>query len=204
LPDRHDHHPNRPPEIDHAFTAQQSFASKDKRSGHGHSTWLPTNGVPTDASGLEGIIESTLNAANPWTCTKVNFDIPYARRGQEGVSYPQFDIEGSCAVPSHRDVWTSRDRRIRKGASYCRHLMSSIGRPINTLGEMLRQTRTCLLLILLGILTIIGSLVPALWCSIARNDMSGGFALAQYVLGVGVLVVGSVVAIHSRTCTCWQ
>lgn len=64
--------------------------------------------------------------------------------------------------------------------------------------------RPCFVLILLGFLTIVGSLVPALWLSISHNDISGGFALAQYILGVGVFVIGCVVAIHSRTCTCWS
>ena len=64
--------------------------------------------------------------------------------------------------------------------------------------------RPCHVLILLGFLTILGSLIPALWRSIARNDIQGGFSLAQYILGVGVFVVGCMVAIHSRACTCWQ
>ena len=64
--------------------------------------------------------------------------------------------------------------------------------------------RTCYILIFLGFLTVIGSLIPALWRSINRNDISGGFSIAQYVLGVGVLVIGCTVAIHSSTCTCWS
>ena len=63
--------------------------------------------------------------------------------------------------------------------------------------------RTCYTLIFFG-LTIIGSLVPALWRSIHSNDVSGGFNLAQYTLGVGVFVIGCVVAIHSKRCTCWS
>ena len=68
----------------------------------------------------------------------------------------------------------------------------------------LPRVRPCYLLVLLGVPTVIGSLAPALWRSSARHDLSGGFALAQYILGVGVFVVGSVAAVHSRTCTCWQ
>ena len=64
--------------------------------------------------------------------------------------------------------------------------------------------RTCHILIFLGFLTILGSLIPALWRSVARNDIQGGFSLAQYILGVGVFIIGFAVAIHSRTCTCWQ
>ena len=62
----------------------------------------------------------------------------------------------------------------------------------------------CYLLIFLGLLTVIGSLVPGLWQSNSRNDLSGGFSLAQYILGVGIFVVGSMVAIHSKTCECWK
>ena len=67
-----------------------------------------------------------------------------------------------------------------------------------------RNIRTCYILIFLGLLTIIGSLLPALWRSIYSNDVSGGFNLAQYTLGVGVFVIGCVVAIHSKKCTCWS
>ncbi len=65
-----------------------------------------------------------------------------------------------------------------------------------------RNIRICYTLIFLGLLTIIGSLVPAVWRSIHSNDLSGGFTLAQYILGVGMFVIGCVVAIHSRKCTC--
>lgn len=65
------------------------------------------------------------------------------------------------------------------------------------------RIRPCYILIFLGSLTIAGSLIPALWLSIARKDMSNGFSMAQYILGLGVFIVGCAVAIHSRTCTCW-
>ena len=64
--------------------------------------------------------------------------------------------------------------------------------------------RPCYILIILGILTIIISLAPAIWRSTTSKDLSGGFSLAQYILGVGVFVVGSATVIHSKTCTCWQ
>jgi len=67
-----------------------------------------------------------------------------------------------------------------------------------------RRIPPCYILIVSGILTIAGSLAPALWRSTNRSDVSGGFSLAQYMLGVGVFVIGSVTVIHSKTCTCWQ
>ena len=66
------------------------------------------------------------------------------------------------------------------------------------------QIRFCYILISLGILIVVGSLIPALWRSSVRHDLSGGFGLAQYILGVGVFVVGSMAAIHSRSCRCWR
>ena len=62
----------------------------------------------------------------------------------------------------------------------------------------------CYLLIFLGFLTVIGSLVPGLWRASSRNDLSGGFSLAQYILGMGIFIVGSMVAIHSKSCECWK
>ena len=69
---------------------------------------------------------------------------------------------------------------------------------------VITKIRPCHVLIILGILTIICSLIPALWRSAHRHDISGGFSLGQYILGVGVFVIGSVTVIHSKTCTCWQ
>lgn len=66
------------------------------------------------------------------------------------------------------------------------------------------QIPPCYTLVAFGILAIAGSLAPALWMSVYGHDMSGGFALGQYILGVGVLVVGSPLVIHSRTCRCWE
>lgn len=68
----------------------------------------------------------------------------------------------------------------------------------------LPRIRLCYLLILLGALTVAGSLAPAIWRIVADRDLSGGFALAQYILGVGVFAVWSVTAIHSRNGTYWQ
>ena len=70
--------------------------------------------------------------------------------------------------------------------------------------KALRNIRTCYILIFFGLLTILGSLGPAVPRSVHSNDLSGGFTLAQYILSVGVFVIGCVVAIHSRKCTCWS
>ena len=67
-----------------------------------------------------------------------------------------------------------------------------------------RSIRPCHILLFLGALTIVGSLTFALWRAVEFDDLSGGFTLAQYILGVGVFVTGSMTAIHSKNCTCWR
>ena len=67
-----------------------------------------------------------------------------------------------------------------------------------------KNRRPCYILIIIGVITIILSLGAALWRSAARHDVSGGFSLGQYILGVGVFVDGTIAVIHSKTCKCWQ
>jgi len=74
----------------------------------------------------------------------------------------------------------------------------------STISRALLQIRTCHVLILLGAFTILASFCGALWRSIQRDDMSGGFTLASYILGVGVFIVLGMTGIHARTCVCWQ
>ena len=64
--------------------------------------------------------------------------------------------------------------------------------------------RTCYVLVGLGMISIAGSLAFALWRSINNSDIQGGFSVAQYVLAVGALIIGCVLVIHSRNCTCWS
>ena len=64
--------------------------------------------------------------------------------------------------------------------------------------------RTCYVLVALGMLSIAGSLALALWRTIKNSDIQGGFSLAQYILAVGALIIGCVLVLHSRTCSCWS
>jgi len=74
----------------------------------------------------------------------------------------------------------------------------------STISRALLQIRTCHVLILLGAFTILASFCGALWRSVQRDDMSGGFTLASYILAVGVFIVLGMTGIHARTCVCWQ
>lgn len=102
---------------------------------------------------------------------------------------------------------SSRSRR-RALLSHLPAPVPSVRTKNKSVAVLLRRARshvkTCHLLVSLGILTIGGSLVPALWRSAYHDDIQGGFSVAQYILGVGVFIIGSMIVIHSRTCTCWQ
>ena len=106
---------------------------------------------------------------------------------------PGFEI-GSIPDSPHHGL-------LRPSAENTSQIQRSTRRRVS---EVNRSIRPCYVLIIFGFLTIVGSLVPALWRSISDHDVSGGFSLAQYILGVGALVLGCSVAIHSRTCTCWS
>lgn len=103
-------------------------------------------------------------------------------------------------IPQHSSLPFSESSRWPHSERYTRSQQSLISRA----RRCCKLIRTCLILAFFGFLTILGSLIPALWRSVARNDIQGGFSLAQYILGVGVFIIGCAVAIHSRTCTCWQ
>ena len=66
-----------------------------------------------------------------------------------------------------------------------------------------KSIRTCHILILLGILIVAVSLIPAILRS-NHKDIPGGFAIAQYIVNVGMFAVGCAVAIHVKRCTCWS
>ena len=71
-------------------------------------------------------------------------------------------------------------------------------------GRLCSNIRTCYILVALGMLSIAGSLALALWRTIKNSDIQGGFSLAQYILAVGALIIGCVLVLHSRTCSCWS
>lgn len=64
--------------------------------------------------------------------------------------------------------------------------------------------RVCHVVICIGILTFVGSLTLALWWSMVKNDVSGGFTMAAYVVAVGGLPLASIQIRHNQRCRCWK
>ena len=71
------------------------------------------------------------------------------------------------------------------------------------LGRVCSSIRTCYILVALGMFSIASSLALALWRTVNNSDIQGGFSVAQYILAVGALIIGCVLVLHSRTCSCW-
>lgn len=115
-------------------------------------------------------------------------------------------LMASLGDPAHK-LSPQERQRIQQGHELLLIAMSE-GSPhdLEKAQQARRQQaiRPCHIIILLGLLTIVGSLVPAFWRSFARNDISGGFSMAQYILAVGVFVIGGMLVIHSKTCSCWS
>ena len=91
----------------------------------------------------------------------------------------------------------------KPSSSWPRLVPSSLATTL-LLGRICSSIRTCYILVALGMFSIAGSLALALWRTINNSDIQGGFSIAQYVLAVGALIIGCVLVLHSKTCSCWS
>jgi len=143
-------------------------------------------------------LESAISAARSSQVSSISSHSGVVRwtRRRRIASIPSQQVsDAESTVPPHQQQSSDSLARL--------HTNRRNSLPTRVL-DFVKRPKPCHILILLGFLTIIGSLVPALWRSVDQNDISGGFAMAQYTLGVGAFTVGCIVAIHSRTCTCWS
>lgn len=61
----------------------------------------------------------------------------------------------------------------------------------------------CYIITMAGISTLVGSGATAILSSVYWNDVAGGFAIGQYILGAGAIAITCVLQIHGKTCACW-
>lgn len=64
--------------------------------------------------------------------------------------------------------------------------------------------QVCHIVIVIGLFTFAGSLALGLGWSVARNDVSGGFTMAAYVVAVGGIPLAFVQIQHNQRCKCWK
>lgn len=195
-----------------------SDAAKDDSTTAQHPSQilerLPYDPVNPHVRAIETVTDSSTNAASP------------LRSLPKPQSHGSLFEDGSGQITRQKPVHLARQRVFRPYTANIQSLSSHVPSPVQryqpllpgpfissrtrspSFLQILRQSRValppCYTLIAFGVLAIIGSLAPALWISIYCNDVSSGFALAQYILGVGVLVIGSPLVIHSQSCKCWE
>ena len=64
--------------------------------------------------------------------------------------------------------------------------------------------RTCVILMIVSAIAVLTSLSLALWWTLTHNDVSGGFTMGGYIVGVGCLVLYPIQYQHSKNCQCWH
>ena len=122
------------------------------------------------------------------------------RPGVEAVQAPNHTELGTCLIaqePSSLSPGLLPYSCIRRRLPSCLAITLWLGRTCSSL-------RTCYILVALGMFSIAGSLAVAMWRSVNHSDIQGGFSVAQYILAVGALIIGCVLVLHSRTCSCWS
>lgn len=72
--------------------------------------------------------------------------------------------------------------------------------------EPMPKTATCRYIIAFGVVNIASSATTGLTWTILRDDASAGFAIATYMFGVGLAILGSWQSYHSwsNQCTCFR
>ncbi|KAI6090377.1 hypothetical protein F4821DRAFT_229177 [Hypoxylon rubiginosum] len=65
-----------------------------------------------------------------------------------------------------------------------------------------KRTYTCFYLLAIAISLLVASLVLAIWWSIYYDDISSGFAMGSYMVGLLGIVV-AVANMHRPHCRCW-
>ena len=126
---------------------------------------------------------------------------PYRQRPQvQAIQAPNHSESETCPiVQDPSSVWLG----VLPCSCIGRRLPSFLAITLE-LVSICSSIRTCYILVALGMISIAGSLALALWRTINNSDIQGGFSIAQYFLAVGALIIGCVLVIHSRTCSCWS
>ncbi|KAI0012543.1 hypothetical protein F4779DRAFT_39976 [Xylariaceae sp. FL0662B] len=69
--------------------------------------------------------------------------------------------------------------------------------------EVQWQTYTCFYLLAASVILLISSLGISLWWSIDHGDVSGGFGIGSYTVGISGLIIALASYTHRSHCRCW-
>lgn len=67
-----------------------------------------------------------------------------------------------------------------------------------------KRTYTCFYLLAAVMLLLFASLAVSLWWSVDHYDVSGGFGMGSYMVGISGTIVAVASYIHRSSCRCWK
>ncbi|KAI0838761.1 hypothetical protein F5Y06DRAFT_296367 [Hypoxylon sp. FL0890] len=67
-----------------------------------------------------------------------------------------------------------------------------------------KRTYTCFYLLAVALLLILASLVISFWWSAGHDDVSGGFGMGSYMVGLSSAIVALAGYAHRSNCRCWN
>lgn len=146
----------------------------------------PPPPLPVDSTPSEGVIRNSarrteISAGNESGNLRDAVQEATLRHGQPAVATVEEGQESSAALgPGSLRQQHSLQSRCSDGRPFC-HIM-----------------------ICMGLMTFLGSFSLALWWSFTRNDVSGGFTMAAYMVAVGGLPLASIQMRHNQKCRCWD
>lgn len=107
-----------------------------------------------------------------------------ARPDFDACSNSHSRLDNTCALPAERSDPLTFDAKAKR--------------------RRWPRIRMCTVFLLLSLLAFILSLAVAMWWTSTRNDISGGFTVGSYVVGVVGLPLGLAGLGHYRVCRCWK
>ncbi|KAI1380969.1 hypothetical protein F4677DRAFT_206019 [Hypoxylon crocopeplum] len=69
--------------------------------------------------------------------------------------------------------------------------------------EAEKRTYACFFLLATAMLLLFASFAISLWWSINQKDVSGGFGMGSYMVGISSLTIGVATYAHRQDCRCW-
>jgi hypothetical protein len=64
--------------------------------------------------------------------------------------------------------------------------------------------KACMVLIALSLVITMISVILAIWWSVTRDDISGGWTLGGFVVSISAIALGIAGILHRRECKCWD
>ncbi|KAI1085056.1 hypothetical protein F5B20DRAFT_129388 [Whalleya microplaca] len=106
------------------------------------------------------------------------------------------NIQGGAMLPSNQQL---DQQSFELTDYYCQNGIN----PLVNAYSIETRTYTCFYLLAASIILSFASLGISLWWSIDHEDVSGGFGMGSYMVGISSLVIAVASYTHRSNCRCW-